>query len=126
MSTADKLRPIPHPSARLVEADGTMSKAWYDWFNTGVVTKVGDLTPLQGSAAFDPPSLADGVGTTTTVTVPGAALGDFASVAFSLATSGITITAWVSAANTVSVRFQNESGGTLDLGSGILTARVQK
>jgi hypothetical protein len=126
MSTADKLRPIPHPSARLVEADGTMSKAWYDWFNTGVVTKVGDLTPLQGSAAFDPPSLADGAGATTTVTVPGAALGDFASVAFSLATSGITITAWVSAPNTVSVRFQNESGSTLDLGSGTLTARVQK
>lgn len=126
MSTSDKLRPIPHPSARLVEADGTMSKAWYDWFNTGVFTKVGDLTPLEGSATFDPPSLADGAGTTTTVTVPGAALGNFASAAFSLATSGITITAWVSAANTVSVRFQNESGGTLDIGSGTLTARVQK
>jgi len=32
----------------------------------------------------------------------------------------------VSAANTVSVRFQNESGGTLDLGSGTLLARVRK
>lgn len=26
------MRPIPIPSVRLVEADGTMAKAWYDWF----------------------------------------------------------------------------------------------
>jgi hypothetical protein len=125
MSTPDNLRPIPHPSAHLVEADGTMAKAWYDWFNQ-LSQKIGELVPLQGKATYDPPSLVDGAGTTTTVTVPGAALGDFASAAFSLATSGITITAWVSAANTVSVRFQNESGGTLDIASGTLIARVQK
>jgi hypothetical protein len=46
--------------------------------------------------------------------------------AFSLATSGITITAWVSAADTVSVRFQNESGGALDIASGTLRVRVWK
>jgi len=102
-----------------------MSKHWYDWLNQ-LAQKIGELIPLQGSANYDPPSLADGAGTTTTVTVPGAALGDFASAAFSATTSGITITAWVSAANTVSVRFQNESSGTLDLASGTLIARVQK
>lgn len=79
---------------------------------------------LSGSVTYDPPSLADGVGTTTTVTVTGAVLGDFAQVSFSLDLQGITVTAWVSAANTVSVRFQNESGGTLDLSSGTLQARV--
>lgn len=125
MSTADSLRPIPRPSAQLVEVDGTMAKPWYDWF-LQISQKIGELIPLQGSATYDPPSLADGAGDTTTVTVAGAALGDFASASFSLATSGITITAWVSAANTVSVRFQNESGGVLDIGSGTLTARVQK
>ena len=125
MSTSDSLRPIPHPSARLVDAGGTIAKPWYDWLNQ-LGQKVGELTPLQGKAAFDPPSLADGAGTTTTVTVPGAALGDFATASFSLATAGITITAWVSVANTVSVRFQNETGGTLDIGSGTLIARVQK
>lgn len=82
--------------------------------------------PGSGSATFDPPSLADGVGTTTTVTVTGAALGDFAEAAFSRDIQGITVTAWVSAANTVSVRFQNESGGTIDLASGTLRVRVRK
>lgn len=81
---------------------------------------------LQGTTTYDPPSLADGVGTTTTVTVTGAALGDTAIASFSLDTQGITITAWVSSANTVSVRFQNESGGTLDIASGTLKAMIIK
>lgn len=81
---------------------------------------------LEGSKTFDPTSLADGAGETTTVTVTGAALGDMALASFSLTTSGITITAWVSAADTVSVRFQNESGGVLDIGSGTLKAWVLK
>lgn len=81
-------------------------------------------TVLQGSTTYDPPSLADGAGTTTTVTCTGAALGGFARASFSLDLQGITISAYVSAANTVSVRFQNESGGTLDLVSGTLKVRV--
>jgi hypothetical protein len=125
MSTSDSLRPIPHPSARLVGADGAITKPWYDWLNQ-LAEKLAELTPLEGAATYDPPSLADGAGTTTTVTVPGAALGDFATAAFSLPTAGITITAWVSAQNIVSVRFQNESGGPLDIAGGRLAARVQK
>lgn len=79
---------------------------------------------LTGTATFNPGSLVDGAGETTTVTVTGAALGNFTTATFSLDTQGITITSWVSAANTVSVRFQNETGGTIDLASGTLTARV--
>lgn len=84
------------------------------------------VVDLSGSATFDPGSLADGVGETTTVTVTGAALGDYAQASFSLDLQGVTVTAWVSAANTVSVRFQNESGGVLDLGSGTLRVKVTK
>jgi len=85
------------------------------------------LDGIAGSATYDPPSLADGAGTTTTVTVTGAALGDFVTgVSFSLDLQGITLSAYVSAANTVAVRFQNESGGTLDLASGTLRVRVAK
>lgn len=80
----------------------------------------------QGSATYDPASLADGEGVTTTVTVSGAALGDFAIASFSNALQGVTVTAWVSATDTVSVRFQNESGGVLDLASGTLRAGVLK
>lgn len=79
---------------------------------------------LSGSATYDPASLNDGDGATTTVTVTGAALGDFAVASFSLDLQGVTLSAYVSAANTVSVRFQNETGGVLDLGSGTLRARV--
>jgi hypothetical protein len=81
---------------------------------------------LDGSATYDPPSLADGVGVTTTVTATGAALGDFAMASFSNDLQGILMTAWVSAANTVSVRFQNETTGVIDLASGTLRVRVQK
>lgn len=84
------------------------------------------LTGLSGTATYNPASLADGAGATTTVTVTGAALGDYVeAVSFSLDLQGITLTGWVSAANTVSVRFQNESGGVLDLASGTLSAHVR-
>jgi hypothetical protein len=90
------------------------------------VFAVAGYSQLSGSATYDPPNLIDGAGATTTVTVTGAALGDYAEASFSLDLQGITLTAWVSAADTVSVRFQNETGGTIDLGSGTLRARVFK
>ena len=82
------------------------------------------LLPLIGSATYDPGNILDGAGVTTTVAVTGAALGDFAVAAFSLDLQGITLSAWVSATDTVSVRLQNESGGALDLASGTLRVRV--
>lgn len=80
---------------------------------------------LSGSATYDAASLVDGAGTTTTVTVTGAALGDFVvGVSMGVDLAGITVTAYVSAADTVSVRLQNESGGTIDLASTTLRVRV--
>lgn len=82
---------------------------------------------LTGSAVFNPPSLADGAGTNTTVTVTGAALGDFVdAVSFSVDLAGVTLTGYVSAANTVTARLQNESGGSVDLAEGTLRVRVRK
>lgn len=81
--------------------------------------------PLIGSATYDPPSLADGAGATTTVTCTGATVGMFARASFGVDLQGITLTAWVSAADTVSVRFQNESGGVLDLASSTLTVKAE-
>lgn len=79
-----------------------------------------------GSATYDPASLADGIGVTTTVPVIGATLGDFAVASFSNDLQGITVSAWVSSNNVVGVRFQNETGGTIDLASGTLRAVVVK
>ena len=70
------------------------------------------------SAPLDASSLADGVGDTNTIAVPGVKLGDIVmNISMGVDVSGISITPYVSAANTVSIRFQNESGGTLDLAS---------
>lgn len=71
----------------------------------------------QGAAVYDPASLNDGVGATAAVTVTGASLGDFAFSSLSLDAVGFTYDSYVSAANTVSVRLQNESGGTVNLAS---------
>jgi parallel beta-helix repeat protein len=82
---------------------------------------------LKGSASYDTASLVDGAGATTTVTVTGAALGDFVEgVSASVDLQGITVTAYVSAADTVAVRYQNETTGTIDLASHTLRVRVRK
>lgn len=88
------------------------------------LTAISNGTVLTGAVTYDPPSLIDAAGASTTVTVTGANLGDFAIPSFGLDLQGITVTAYVSAANTVTVRFQNETGGTIDLASGTLRARV--
>lgn len=78
------------------------------------------------SATYDAGSLADGVGATTTVTVPGAALGDACLASLGVDAAAITVTCYISAANTASVRLQNESTGTLDLASTTLRVFVFK
>ena len=94
--------------------------------NFGTInTAVGEV--LTGSATYDAASLVDGAGTTTPVTVTGAALGDFVTgVSLGVDAAGVTVTGYVSAANTVSVRLQNESGGMLDLTSTTLRVLVRK
>ena len=60
-------------------------------------------------------SLVDGAGETDDVTVAGVALGDMvigASLGVDLV--GLTVTGYVSAANTVKFRIQNESGSTVN------------
>lgn len=79
---------------------------------------------LFGSGTVDVASLVDAAGATGSITVTGAALGDFAFAAHGVNTSGMSVAAYVQAANTVEVRFQNESGGTLDLASTTLRAVV--
>ena len=83
-----------------------------------------DGAQLEAETTYDPPSLADGAGVTKTIAVSGAFLGDFAIASFSLDLQGIVLTAYVSSSGVVSVRFQNESTGTIDLASGNLRAIV--
>jgi len=70
------------------------------------------------SATLNASSLADGVGETNTIAVAGVKLGDIVmNISLGVDVSGISITPYVSAADVVSIRFQNESGGILDLAS---------
>lgn len=88
--------------------------------------KLLDTINYIGSATYDPASLASGSGVTTTVSVPGAEVGDIVDVAFSTALAGVNLWGWVSGQNVVSVRFHNQTGAAVDLGSGTLTVRVRK
>jgi hypothetical protein len=72
-------------------------------------------------ATLDADTLADGAGDTDTVAVPGVALGDMVlSASLAVDVAGLIVTAYVSAANTVSIRFQNETGAEVNLASATL------
>lgn len=80
--------------------------------------------PLSSSVTFNPPSLASGASELTTITVTGAALGNYVQLSFSLDLQGLTLDGYVSAVNTVTAVFSNLTVGAIDLGSGTLKARV--
>lgn len=81
---------------------------------------------VKATATWDPASIANGATATTTVTVSGAALGDFALASFSLSLSGLSLSAYISAANTVTVVLTNNSGAAVNLASGTLAVLVFK
>ena len=92
--------------------------------NLMALTAEGNVKGLiYGSGTLNVASLVDAAGETDTIVVNGVALGDMViGVSFGVDISGMTVTAYVDAANSVTVRIQNESGGTLDLAS--TTVRV--
>lgn len=81
---------------------------------------------LSASKTWDPGSLANGAQTSTTVTVTGAVAGDMvlASLTTLDGTYKLILSAYVSAADTVTVLLANSSGGTLDCPSGTLKVLV--
>lgn len=82
-------------------------------------------TTLNGTIVWDPGSLADGAGETSSgITVTGAAFGDYVMVSAPYDLQGIIASAYVSASNTVKIRIQNETTGVLDLASGTWKVRV--
>ena len=93
-------------------------------------TQIGIHSLGQGQAAttatWDPGSIATGAEAVTEVTVTGAALGDFVLVSFSLDVQDLTLTAAVTAANTVTVQLSNLTGGAINLASGTVKVLVLK
>jgi hypothetical protein len=81
----------------------------------------------SGSATWNPASLDDGAGeTSSSVTVTGAALGDFCISSAPYDMQGIVATCYVDAADSAKIRIQNETGGTIDLASGTWRVRIIK
>ena len=79
------------------------------------------------TATLNAGSLVDGAGETDDITIPGVALGDMvlgASLGVDLA--GLIVSGYVSAADTVKFRIQNESGSTVDLASSTLRLVVAR
>jgi len=79
---------------------------------------------LSGSETKDFGSIADGNELTEDVAVVGAVFGDFAVASMSIDVLDLMITASVTAANVVTVVVANNTGGSIDLGSGTLFARA--
>lgn len=70
------------------------------------------------TATLDSGNLIDQAGANDNVTVPGVALGDMIlGFSFGVDLAGMTVTAYINAADTVTIRVQNESGGTINLAS---------
>lgn len=76
----------------------------------------------EGSATWNPGSIANGAEEAKDVTVTGAALGDYAIASFSLDVQDLTMTANVTAANTVTVVLSNNTGAAVNLASGTVRA----
>lgn len=81
---------------------------------------------LLVEATWDPPSLAANASAVLTVTVPGAAIGDMVSAAFTLASPNILLFGSVTAPDTVTAVAWNRSATATDLAGGTLRLRVVK
>lgn len=83
-----------------------------------------ELTPLYGEAAYAPGSLADGAQATISITVPGATFGYTIDLSYDKTLQALQATAYVSAANTVTVVLKNNTGGAITLAAGRWRAYV--
>jgi hypothetical protein len=107
------------PTTRRNPAGGTLA-----------ATQVGIHTVAVGQLAiyktWDPGDIAVSTTATETVAYPGAALGDFVLVSFSLSLTGMSISGYVSVANTVTAVITNNTSTAINLASGTLSVLVFK
>jgi hypothetical protein len=84
-------------------------------------------TPMfHGTAVFSPGTLANGTSAGGGFTLPGAALGDMCVVGYGANLQGVKLFAWVNAANSVTARFENNTGTSINLSSANVWVAVVK
>lgn len=81
---------------------------------------------IEAAYSYDPPNLVNGAGIIVNIPVYGALPGDFVLVSFSLNLLGIILSAYVVANDSIGVVFQNNTGGAINLGAGVIKIRVEK
>ncbi|KQM97350.1 hypothetical protein [Sphingomonas sp. Leaf226] len=80
---------------------------------------------FDSAFSYDPPSLVDGASVITNVAFPGAKPGSIVRASFSIPLAGIDLSAWVSANDTISAKFANRTGATVDLAAGLVRTRLE-
>lgn len=108
------------PEAGAVEFDGT------NYFVTSSTVRYTLAKTLIGSATLDFANTGTNLSADLTISVTGAATTDFAIVNPPAANANTCYTAWVSAANTVTVRFNNYSAASVNPASGTFRVTVLK
>ena len=113
----------------------TPKAGWIVWsqkdnrvlYYTGSAWALLTTPKLDATLTWTPGTLASGAGASSgTIAVSGAALGDFVAVAAPYDLQGVQATAYVSAANTLSIRLTNLTGAAVTLGAGVWRVRVTK
>jgi hypothetical protein len=78
-------------------------------------------SPFGVSQVWNPGSIANGASESVAVTVTGATFVMICSAVLSISTAGLTLTAQVTAADTITATLTNNTGGAVDLASSTLT-----
>lgn len=82
---------------------------------------------IVASGVEDFGSIASGASESDTMTVPGVAIGDIVmGIGSSISAGGLVVTADITAANTITLRANNLSGGSINLASATFTVVVGK
>lgn len=100
--------------SKLYIASGSTSSSDWELISSG-----------KASKSYDPPSIAAGGKSYTTVTVPGAVSGDFTSASFTSIVDEVVLLSYVSAADTVRICFWNTSSSPIDMSIGNLFAEIR-
>lgn len=79
-----------------------------------------------GSAAFAGATITNGSTSTTDISMPGARMGDYVSLSYSLDLLGLNLYGYVNADNNVKVKFYNGTGGSVTIAAGTVKGMSTK
>lgn len=112
----------------IIESEKNLTVEFASFINCKLYSVRGYVpSSLRGRrAVFDPSNLVSGTSESTTVTVTGARVGDVAFAGFGLDLQGVSLSAYVSADDTVTATFSNNTGVDVNLGSSYINAFVSR